>query len=66
MHRVLVVDDVVTTGGSLMRAVDALRMQGSEVVGTAALVDRGGGARAVQARGPGYVSALDFADIEEG
>jgi orotate phosphoribosyltransferase len=40
--RVLVVDDAVTTGGSTLAAVEALREYGCEVVAAACLVDRGG------------------------
>ncbi len=41
-RRVLVVEDVLTTGGSLAETVDAVRSAGGEVVGAAALVNRGG------------------------
>jgi orotate phosphoribosyltransferase len=40
--RVLVVEDVVTTGGSVAEVVDLVRAAGAEVVGVAALIDRGG------------------------
>jgi orotate phosphoribosyltransferase len=40
--RVLVVDDTVTTGGSLLQAVDVVREFGCSVVGASALLDRGG------------------------
>ncbi len=42
--RVLVVEDAVTTGGSLRRCLDAARAQGAEVVAVAALLDRRVGA----------------------
>ncbi|MCA9629019.1 MAG: orotate phosphoribosyltransferase [Myxococcales bacterium] len=38
--RVVMLEDVVTTGGSSLRAVETLRAEGAEVVGIAALVDR--------------------------
>lgn len=41
--RVLVVDDVMTTGGSIRHVIDAVRARGAEVVGVAALVDRTSG-----------------------
>lgn len=41
-ERVLVVEDVVTTGGSTRETMALARAAGSEVVGVAALVDRGG------------------------
>ena len=39
--KVVIVDDVVTTGGSLLQAVQEAREAGCEVVGAMALVDRG-------------------------
>lgn len=42
--RVLVVDDILTTGGSVRETLDALASQPVEVVGVAVLVDRSGGA----------------------
>lgn len=41
--RVLVVDDVLTTGGSIRDVLDAVRAAGAESVGVAVLVDRSGG-----------------------
>jgi orotate phosphoribosyltransferase len=50
--RVLVVDDVITTGGSLLKAVDALAGSGVEIVEALAVVDREeGGREAIEARG---------------
>jgi orotate phosphoribosyltransferase len=43
-ERVLVVDDVLTTGGSLREVVDEVRRLGGEIVGVAVLVDRSSGA----------------------
>ena len=43
-ERVLVVDDILTTGGSVQDTIDAVRAAGAEVVGAAVLVDRSGGA----------------------
>jgi orotate phosphoribosyltransferase len=51
-ERVLVVDDVITTGASLLTAVDALASTGVEIVETLAVVDREeGGREAIEARG---------------
>jgi orotate phosphoribosyltransferase len=41
--RVLVVDDVLTTGGSVRDVLDAVRARGAEVAGVAVLVDRAAG-----------------------
>ncbi|MDY0268049.1 orotate phosphoribosyltransferase [Trichloromonas sp.] len=43
--RVVIVEDVTTTGGSSMKAVDRAREEGLEVVGIVTLVDREEGAR---------------------
>jgi orotate phosphoribosyltransferase len=43
--RVVVVEDVITSGGSALRAVDAVRDQGGEVLGVLAVVDREGEGR---------------------
>jgi orotate phosphoribosyltransferase len=41
--RVLVVEDVVTTGGSTRETIEAARLAGARVVGAAAIIDRSGG-----------------------
>ncbi|HEU5174057.1 MAG TPA: orotate phosphoribosyltransferase [Gemmatimonadaceae bacterium] len=43
--RVVVIEDVITTGGSALRAVEAVRAAGGEVLGVLALVDREEGGR---------------------
>jgi orotate phosphoribosyltransferase len=42
-ERVLVVDDIMTTGGSVQETIDAVRASGGTVIGAAVLVDRSGG-----------------------
>ena len=42
-ERVLVVEDVVTTGGSTRETCDALRAAGALVVGAASIIDRSAG-----------------------
>src|SRR5687768_16130756 len=42
-ERLLVVEDVVTTGGSTRETVMALREAGGEVVAAASIIDRSGG-----------------------
>ena len=42
-ERVLVVEDVVTTGGSTQETIDVARAAGTTVVGAAAIIDRSGG-----------------------
>ena len=41
--RVLVVDDVLTTGGAVRECLDLVRSTGADLVGTAVLADRSGG-----------------------
>ncbi len=48
--RVAILDDVVTRGGSILRAVDAARAAGAEPVLTLALVDREEGGREALAK----------------
>lgn len=49
---VLVVDDVITTGGSTLKAIDAIEAEGGKVVAALVLVDRQeGGREAIEARG---------------
>jgi orotate phosphoribosyltransferase len=50
--RVVVVEDVITSGGSALQACDAVEAEGGTVLGVLALVDReGGGREAIEARG---------------
>ena len=42
-ERVLVVEDVVTTGGSTRETIEVARQAGAAVVGAAAIIDRSGG-----------------------
>ena len=42
-ERVLVVEDVITTGGSTRETIEALRAAGADVVAAASIMDRSGG-----------------------
>lgn len=46
-ERVLVVEDVVTTGGSTRETIQVARAAGAEVVGAASVIDRSGGNQAL-------------------
>jgi orotate phosphoribosyltransferase len=47
--RCLIVEDVVTTGGSTIRAIEAVREAGHEIVGVVAILDRlAGGAERIR------------------
>ncbi len=42
-ERILVVEDVITTGGSTRECIEALETRGAKVVGAASIIDRSGG-----------------------
>ena len=49
---VIVVDDVITTGGSTLKAIDAIQREGGTIAFCLVLVDREeGGRQAIEARG---------------
>jgi orotate phosphoribosyltransferase len=53
-ERCLVVEDVVTTGGSTVKAIERVREDGLEVVGVVSVLDRlAGGAEAISAASDG-------------
>jgi orotate phosphoribosyltransferase len=62
--RVLLVDDVVTTGGSIRDAYEVVTAEGGVVVGAVTLVDRGDQARPYFAsKGVPYLSLLTYQDL---
>ena len=62
--RVVVVEDVITTGGSALRAVDAVRAAGATVLGVLAVVDREeGGREALEAHGLEVAALVTAAEI---
>lgn len=65
--RVVILDDVVTTGESILKAIDAVRNAGHEVLLAISVLDRNGGAKeAITARGISYRPLLTLADIGVG
>ncbi len=42
-ERVLVVEDITTTGGSVKKSIQHLEMRGAQVIGVGVLIDRSGG-----------------------
>jgi orotate phosphoribosyltransferase len=46
-ERVLIVEDVITTGGSTRETIDVARAAGAQVVGAASIIDRSGGQQAL-------------------
>ncbi len=63
--RCLLVEDVVTTGGSTIRALEAVRAEGHELCGVLAICDRlaGGGEAIEQAAGVPYVALTTIDDV---
>ena len=61
---VVVVDDVVTTGGSTLQAIDAVEAEGGKVAFVIALVDRlEGGRQNIEARGYPVFPFFTRADV---
>ena len=62
--RVAVIEDVITTGGSALRAIDAVRQAGGDVVGVLAVVDREeGGREAIEAGGVPVIALVRAGDV---
>lgn len=62
---VLVVEDVVSTGGSLFKAIDAVEETGATVVAASTLIDRGDLAEPVlRRRGVPYFPLTSFRDFD--
>lgn len=63
-QKIVVVDDVITTGGSTVKAIEAIREAGGEVVFAFVLVDREeGGRAAIEAAGIPVVSAFTRSEL---
>jgi orotate phosphoribosyltransferase len=63
--RCLIVEDVVTTGGSTLQAIDAVREAGHEIVGVVAILDRlaGGAERIREAAAAPYEALATIDDV---
>jgi orotate phosphoribosyltransferase len=62
--QVVVVEDVITSGGSAKRAIAAIREAGGQVVGVLAVVDREqGGRAAIEAEGFSVVSLTTTSEL---
>jgi orotate phosphoribosyltransferase len=59
------VEDVVTTGGSTIAAIEAVREAGHEIVGVVAVLDRlaGGAERIAAAAGAPYVACATIDQV---
>lgn len=64
--RVVVIEDVITSGGSALQAIAAVEAEGGEVIAVLALVDRdGGGREAIEARGHPVHTIFAVAELLE-
>src|SRR3954470_4583067 len=62
--RVVVIEDVITTGGSALKAVEVLRAAGATILGVLAIVDREeGGREAIEAAGLQVASIARVSEI---
>ncbi|TXK18789.1 orotate phosphoribosyltransferase [Homoserinibacter sp. GY 40078] len=62
--RVIVLEDTSTTGGSPLKAIEALEKVGAQVVAVAVVVDRATGAQErIEAAGYPYLAAIRLADL---
>jgi len=63
-HSVVIVDDVITTGGSTLQAIDAIEAAGGKIAFVIVLVDREeGGRENIEKRGHKVVSIFTRADL---
>jgi orotate phosphoribosyltransferase len=64
-ERCLIVEDVVTTGGSTLQAIEAVREAGFEIVGVTAILDRlaGGGDAIRESAGAPYEPLTTIDDV---
>ena len=64
-ERCLIVEDVVTTGGSTLKAIEAVQEEGFVVVGVVSVLDRlaGGGEAIEAAAGAPYVALTTIDDL---
>jgi orotate phosphoribosyltransferase len=61
---VVIVEDVITTGGSARKAIEAVEEAGARVLGVLAVVDRGEGGRAtLEAEGREVVALMSATDL---
>jgi len=64
--RVVIVEDVITTGGSALQAIRSVTQAGGQVVGVLAVVDREeGGREAIQAGGYQVTSLTRISELTE-
>ncbi len=66
VKRAVVIDDVITTGGSTITAIERMREAGLEVIAAAVIIDREeGGREAIEATGVPVLSLLRREDFDK-
>ena len=61
---VVVIEDVITSGGSALQAIDAVRAEGGTVIGVLAVVDReSGGVERIEAAGVPCVTLVNASEL---
>ncbi len=66
-NRVVVIEDVITSGGSAITAIEAIREEGGEIIGLLALVDReAGGREKIEAIGVPVVALVGASELGVG
>lgn len=62
--KVVILEDVVTTGGSSLKAIETTEREGFEVIGVVALLDRlDGGKEAIESKGYAFRSIFSLSDL---
>ncbi len=64
--RAVIVEDILTTGGSILEVVESLKARGTEVAGVYVLVDRSAGSVPVEGKPVGSLLALKVEAFEPG
>jgi orotate phosphoribosyltransferase len=62
-RRVLIVEDIVTTGGQVVLSARDLRERGAELVGSLCVIDRSGGAHQLAGEGLELISLFTADDL---
>jgi orotate phosphoribosyltransferase len=61
---VVVIEDVITSGGSALQACEAVEAEGGQVLGVLAVLDReSGGKEAIEARGYRVLTLFRISDL---
>ncbi len=62
--KVVILEDVVTTGGSSLKAIETTEQEGFKVIGVVALLDRlDGGKEAIESKGYVFKSIFNLGDL---